>query len=591
MPSWMTHVDELLFAANTQLTTNPPAAVETLLSAIDVLKVNQSAADADRLLSSAYLLAAQAYRNLGKLQAAVDYLRLAEDGFSKLEDYENLLAVYRLVSFVYADLGAYELSVSYNLKRLWLAERLDDQRTIGAAQNNLAVIHAEYGDLDKALYYYNQAFKIAQDTGNSELERIISNNLSRLTYKLGDYHESLTHGLKALALFHENDLTDGLIELYHTLAYTYSKLHDPDQAFGYAHQALTLAEKEQSEYWQVFSLLALGRLYVENHMPQQSLAYLQHGLDLAQKNTLPTALEELHQTLAGAYKQLGDYPQALFHHEQFHDLHTQIFSDKSVQQLRNLEIVHRTTQAYNELERQKELREQDRQTFERLTALQQQFVHSASHDMKTPLTSIRLNVDMALRHPDFKPSLQKYMERIAAAAHRMNDLIVNVLDLAMLDAKRAITLEPVKLDEFLQFLTEEYQAYTETKRVNLRANLNATANTVQMERAQMMQAVGNLVTNAVKYNKEGGEVLIASELVADGVCIKVQDTGIGIPPEALPHIFEPFYRVSSAKSQEVEGTGLGLHICNRIIEQHRGKLMVESTVGEGTIFKVILPIA
>lgn len=598
MSSRIEQVHHLLARAASQLAVDASQSLDDILTAMHLLQANRTDSNAD-LLGLAYLLAAQACRDLGQPEHCIDYLLLAEETFDALDDRTNLLDVYRLSSFTYTELGYYDKASAYALKRFQLAQKLDDKHSMGVAISHLGIIHSEYGDFEKALYYFEQTIAFAEThAGHTWAAQVALVNMSRTYYRLADYQQALASGMRALPLVRELKDTGGLIDLYGTLTRTHAKLRNWDEAFDFAQQGLSLTQEAGLEYGEARSSLSFGQLHVEHQTPEQSLPYLHRALELAEKNGLTTVRRDTHEALAAAYKTMRQYEQALAHHEKFHHDHTLSFNQQSAQQLHNLEIIHRTKQAQHEIERQKALREQDKQAFERLSKLQQHLVHSASHDLKTPLTSIRLNLDFIARHPDFNPNLQKYLDRIAGSTDKMTSLILNVLDLAKLDAIGVAQQETVNLDAFLFDLVQDYQEYAASNRITFNQSLNTTtaaANTrVKIDPVQMQQAIGNILTNAVKYNKPSGAIFIHSDLVTVGegeVCITIRDTGIGIPAESLPQIFEPFYRVQSEINQDVEGTGLGLHICYRIIEQHQGTLGVESVVGEGTTFTITLPIA
>jgi signal transduction histidine kinase len=590
MPSSLNQVQELLASAEALLQTDASQTLENALMAIRLLKT-ESADTNLAPLASAYFLAAQAYRNLGKLQQALDYLLLAEEQFAELDDKAQLLQVSRIASFVYADLGHSEKAIAYTLKRLNFAEILGDKNSIAYANNQLGYIHAKYGDSERAIYYYRQSIDYAEANSDNPLTIVPPlTNLSELYYNLGNYQEALQYGLKALNTYQKHELKDGAISIYDALARIYSKLHEREKAFEYGQIILELskAATNSAQHWEIYSLLTYGNLYLEIDSPQESLLYFHRALVFAEKQSIIRAMRDVHNALATAYKMLGQYQEALLHHEKFHHYHSQMFNQQSDQQLRNLEIIHRTSEAQAEIERQKELREQEKQNFENLSRLQQHFVRSASHDIKTPLASIPLSLHLLAQHPNFHPSLQRYVDRIASATEKMKNLVLNVLDLAKLDMKGAIKAEKLNLDDLLNKIIEEYTEVAENKAIRLHKDFKTEDTIAFLDRQQMMQAIGNLVSNAIKYTKAGGEVFLISELLQDSISIKVKDTGIGIPAEALPHIFEPFYRVPSS-AQEADGTGLGLHICYRIVEQHQGKLEVESVVGEGTSFSIHLP--
>jgi two-component system phosphate regulon sensor histidine kinase PhoR len=222
--------------------------------------------------------------------------------------------------------------------------------------------------------------------------------------------------------------------------------------------------------------------------------------------------------------------------------------------------------------------------------IRQEFFSNASHELKTPLTSIRgyaelLENDMATNEKMKK----EFLTRIKKEAANMTNLINDILMISRLETKEAevllseVRICPIVKDvcNSLEPLAKEYQV---TVKMNCRP-LIITANTQQIR-----ELFGNLIVNAIKYNKPGGEVNVTVTTETKEVIIVVEDTGVGIPEDAKQRIFERFYRVDKGRSKKVGGTGLGLSIVKHIVNFYEGSIEVESKIMEGTKFTVRLPI-
>jgi signal transduction histidine kinase len=184
------------------------------------------------------------------------------------------------------------------------------------------------------------------------------------------------------------------------------------------------------------------------------------------------------------------------------------------------------------------------------------------------------------------------VERAGKRAAFLQTLIDDLLDLAA--SKTGLRMsdktQPVQLQSVLQDVIERYRVMADEKQITLRldcaceAPLRVAANAENLDRA-----ITNLVSNAIKYTPEQGSVTVSLKADAHNARLQVSDTGIGIPDDALPHLFEDFYRAPNAKAQIQHGTGLGLVITRDIIERYGGTIRVNSTLGEGTTFTVTLP--
>lgn len=225
---------------------------------------------------------------------------------------------------------------------------------------------------------------------------------------------------------------------------------------------------------------------------------------------------------------------------------------------------------------------------EELFSAQQRFVADVSHELRSPLTAVRGNLDLMKRGAGDDASERVQMiEAMDTETARMNRLVNDLLLLARQDAGIPIAKQPIELDTLM--LEVYRQAQVTAKGVNLQLGSEDQAIIVG-DRDRLKQVLLNLVDNAVKYTPQGGKVTLSLAKDAMWVKITVQDTGIGIAPENIPNLFDRFYRVDKARSRDAGGTGLGLAIAKSVVEAHNGKITVESQVGKGSTFTVWLPL-
>lgn len=222
--------------------------------------------------------------------------------------------------------------------------------------------------------------------------------------------------------------------------------------------------------------------------------------------------------------------------------------------------------------------------------IRQEFFSNASHELKTPLTSIRGYTELIQNGMIQKEEMkEEFLERIHKETIHMADLIDDILMISRLETKETeVMMCEVKMDEILKEIIEilvpaakenEIEITSECKEISYYANPQ-----------QMKELIGNLVTNAVKYNKIGGRVHISIGNVRDMFVIQVYDNGIGISQEDVGRIFERFYRAEKGRSKKISGTGLGLSIVKHIVMFYDGKIEVESKIDIGTTFTIYLPI-
>ena len=228
------------------------------------------------------------------------------------------------------------------------------------------------------------------------------------------------------------------------------------------------------------------------------------------------------------------------------------------------------------------------ETLERLEKLfnvQRRFVADVSHEMRTPLTTIRGNVDL-MRRFGFD---QEAIDAIDSEARRMSRLVEDLLLLAKADAGRLPLEEQlVELDSLVLEVYKQADILSKDEGVSVHLGQVDPAR-VMGDPDRLKQLLLNLVSNGLKYTPEGGDVTLELTHTEDQVRVTVTDTGVGIPSEDLPHIFDRFYRVDKARSRAKGGTGLGLSIAYWIAEAHGGDLSVTSVLGKGSMFTLMLP--
>ncbi len=222
----------------------------------------------------------------------------------------------------------------------------------------------------------------------------------------------------------------------------------------------------------------------------------------------------------------------------------------------------------------------------------QEFVSNVSHELKTPLTSMKVLADSLIGQEGAPVELyQEFMSDIASEIDRENKIITDLLSLVKMDkAADSINISTVNVNESLELIMKRLMPIAEKQNIELVLESFRPV-TAEIDETKMSLALTNLIENAIKYNdKPDGWVHVSLNADHQYFYVKVEDNGIGIPEDSLDHIYERFYRVDKSHSREIGGTGLGLAITRNVILMHRGAIKAFSTEGEGTIFTVRIPL-
>lgn len=221
----------------------------------------------------------------------------------------------------------------------------------------------------------------------------------------------------------------------------------------------------------------------------------------------------------------------------------------------------------------------------------QEFVSNVSHELKTPLTSMKVLADSLLGQEDVPAELYKeFMGDIAEEIERENKIINDLLSLVKLDkAAGGLNISVINVNELLEMIMKRLRPIAEKQNIELVLESFRPVS-AEIDEVKISLALTNLVENAIKYNKPEGWVHVSLNADHKYFFVRVEDSGLGIPEEALEHIYERFYRVDKSHSREIGGTGLGLAITRNTVLMHRGAIKAHSKEGEGTIFTVRIPL-
>lgn len=277
-----------------------------------------------------------------------------------------------------------------------------------------------------------------------------------------------------------------------------------------------------------------------------------------------------------------------------HDLRQQVENERLYEELKrlNLDLEDRIRAATSHLEDQNAQLLWQAHEVEKANKLKSEFLASMSHELRTPINAI-VGYSALLLEGMFGPlggQQKDPLERTRAAADHLRALIDDILDLAKIEAgKMQFTFESLALDDVMKEVSEQIEPMIRRKSLSYSIDIGPHTPRIVSDRTKLKQVLLNLMSNAMKFTNKGGISVVTREH-AMGVRIDINDTGIGIRPEHLSVIWEDFRQVDQSRTREFGGTGLGLSITRKLVERLGGTISVESLVGVGTTFTVLLPL-
>lgn len=226
----------------------------------------------------------------------------------------------------------------------------------------------------------------------------------------------------------------------------------------------------------------------------------------------------------------------------------------------------------------------------RVESVRRDFVANVSHELKTPIGALALLAE-TMGSSDDMVVIRRLADRVVREADRLGHIVDDLLNLSLIEAQEAPTREPVPIHLLVQEAVEQVRVAATARSIPIEFTIGRQPLTVVCDQRQVVSALTNLLDNAVKYSDPGRPVLVSTEADGSTASVVIRDQGVGIPSRDLERIFERFYRVDQARSRATGGTGLGLSIVRHVAQAHGGEVTVESREGEGSVFRLVLPMS
>ena len=212
-----------------------------------------------------------------------------------------------------------------------------------------------------------------------------------------------------------------------------------------------------------------------------------------------------------------------------------------------------------------------------------------AHDMKTPVSAAKGFLDLVDKTGPLNDTQQRFADKAMTAINRIEELVTNMLDYVRLEGGVGFKFESCDIAQMIQDEFELLHIAMEARGIKAHIDTSVDSIFVHGDDRFLARVISNLLSNAVKYNRDDGEIFVRAFVRDATIRIDIQDTGMGVNEDDLPHIFDQFYRSNAGDKHKIDGTGIGLAICKMIVDKHNGEISVDSTEGVGSVFTLILP--
>jgi two-component system, sensor histidine kinase and response regulator len=240
------------------------------------------------------------------------------------------------------------------------------------------------------------------------------------------------------------------------------------------------------------------------------------------------------------------------------------------------------------------IHKRDKQRFQQIGLLREQFVQSAAHGLKNPLTIIKGSADIISRFDEVRANqhLREYVATIVDSSDKMSDLVTSMLDFLRLQSSIELNLQPVNFKRFVESLVDKHHALAQNRHIelNFSASVNSDDMYLTIDEKLMSRAIDNLLLNAINYSTDKTKVTVTLSEEPQNISLNIKDEGFGIHQDDMGKLFTPFFRArKESAGRQIDGAGLGLVVVKEILEQHRGHIELESELGKGTSVQLTLP--
>lgn len=558
---------------------------------------------------------------------------------------EGLAGAYNLMGMKYLDFGDHELAHEHYLKSMRLEEELGNREGIASLFNNISLIYAKQEDYETAAKYLEASIDTWKEINSEQETLFATNNLGVIYRRSGQFEKALDLFWKASRQAVEQDEPDSLVYSIATLniGNTYRNLGKLNRAKIHLNTALDYFVNKGLTSQTIYTHLVLGKLYREQQQTELALQYAENVLALATEQQMRDMVKDAHQLLAEIheldqnYKIANEHLRLYFQHsdtlqnmqrgEKIENLQARYETE---QKERKIDILNKEAELreanltqmnqlrsfliasvvflfmiiallyrenLNRKQNNKELEQKQKEIEDknvRLQALNEEkdeFMSIAAHDLRNPLSSINMAVDLINDEENLDKSvLAEYTELIKISANRMISLINNVLQIHTIDASsNAAASKEIHINDLVNESLQHFDKPSKSKNIRLTTVLKEKIPPVVGDSDNLLRIFDNLISNAIKYSPKNSTVIISTRQVEDKIQITVRDQGRGIQPEDKKKLFGKFSRLSNKPTGNESSTGLGLYIVKKICKTMGGEVRCESEPGCGATFIVELP--
>lgn len=589
----------------------------------------------------------RAYQNIGALysisgdySAALRYDNYALQNSMEAHDSANLSIDYNNVASDYYDLGEYDEAYFYFTQSYRTARAIQDSLRMTIALHNVGRVFKELGQYDRALAHLNLSQQMSRDINDIEGIPYSLDEIGDVMLRKGEYDSALSTLLRSVALTRQQNLQVLEPRTLAKLATVHLYSENYENALAYYDTTYKLHEKTGNKFGIAEVELGRGLVFMKQEKYEEAMQSINRSLSQAKQSNARILEIRGYHTLSSLYELKKDFKKSLGYFKQFKELEDSLFSQdmqakllrdqirfetedkdteiaalneerdikddtiKKQEFIRNILVVvmalsvillatvyrsgQRRRQINTLLLRHQQEMETRSEELERLNQVKDKFFSIISHDLRSPINALAGLLDLLDKGAVKPEELSRHIHELKSRFNHTRTLLNNLLDWTLLQMDK-LHLQATRID-LHKMADENIQLLGLTPDKQIKLNNKVPLNTIGFADSNTVNLViRNLMTNAIKFTNDGGEVVIGSEEKETEWMITITDNGIGMNDDVLKILFDKTAPYSTRGTANERGTGLGLILCKEFVEKNGGKIYVESKVGKGSIFSFTVP--